>query len=34
MTASGHDAQVTFDGEHYMIIAAQHSAGIWRYIEP
>jgi hypothetical protein len=25
---------MTFDGEHYAIIAAQHKAGIWRYVEP
>jgi len=31
---NGHDAKVTFDGTHYIIIAAQHNAGIWRYVEP
>jgi hypothetical protein len=32
--ANGHDAKVTFDGTHYIIIAAQHVAGVKRYIEP
>jgi hypothetical protein len=31
---NGHDAKSTFDGTHYVIIAAQHNAGIWRYVEP
>ncbi len=35
----GKDAQVKltpmiFDGSHYVIIAAQHKAGVWRYVEP
>ena len=34
MTANGHRAAITFDGTHYIIIAPQHKAGIWRYVEP
>jgi hypothetical protein len=34
MGSNGHDAGVTYDGSHYIIIAAQHSAGIWRFVEP
>jgi hypothetical protein len=32
--ANGHDAKSTFDGARYVIIAAQHKGGIWRYVEP
>jgi hypothetical protein len=31
---NGHNAGVTFDGTHYILIAAQHNAGILRYVEP
>ena len=31
---NGVDAKVTFDGSRYIIIAAQHQAGLWRYVEP
>jgi hypothetical protein len=34
MIGNGVRAQVTFDGAHYIIIAAQHKAGAWRYVEP
>jgi hypothetical protein len=31
---SGIGAAVTFDGEHYVIVAAQGRGGVWRYVEP
>jgi hypothetical protein len=34
MFENGVRATVTFDGSHYVIIAAQHKAGVWRYVEP
>jgi hypothetical protein len=34
MTANGSRATVTFDGNHYIIIAAQETGGLWRYVEP
>ena len=34
MDGNGHDAAVTTDGSRYVIIAPQHTAGIWRYVEP
>jgi photosystem II stability/assembly factor-like uncharacterized protein len=34
MNDNGHTADVTHDGSHYIIIAPQHKAGVWRYVEP
>jgi hypothetical protein len=34
MITNGVRAAVTFDGSHSIIIAAQHKAGAWRYVEP
>jgi hypothetical protein len=34
MNQAGNTASVTFDGKHYIIIAAHCTAGVWRYIEP
>jgi hypothetical protein len=34
MIENGVRAAVTFDGTHSVIIAAQHKAGAWRYVEP
>jgi hypothetical protein len=31
---SPYDAVCTFDGTHYIIIAANQDAGLWRYVEP
>jgi hypothetical protein len=31
---SPYDAVCTFDGTHYIIIAADQDAGLWRYVEP
>jgi len=31
---NGHDANVTFDGSHHVLIVAEHKSGIWRYVEP
>jgi hypothetical protein len=30
----GHDADMTFDGTHYVIIFPCHFAGVYRYVEP
>ncbi len=34
MMQDGSYAVTTFDGSHYVIIAAQQRSGIWRYVEP
>jgi hypothetical protein len=34
MSDNSWDAKVTFDGTHYIIIASQGNAGVWRYVEP
>jgi hypothetical protein len=34
MNGNGSFAVVTFDGAHHIIVAAQHTAGVWRYVEP
>ena len=34
MTDNSWDAKATFDGSHYVIIAPQGNAGLWRYVEP
>jgi hypothetical protein len=34
MDKNGTHADITFDGSHYILLAAQHTSGIWRYVEP
>jgi len=34
MNANGSFAVPIFDGVHHVIVAAQHTAGVWRYVEP
>jgi hypothetical protein len=34
LTEGGFRSAVAFDGTHYVIISADWSAGVWRYIEP
>ena len=34
MDSNGTHADVTFDGSHYIVLASQHTSGIWRYVEP
>jgi acyl-coenzyme A thioesterase PaaI-like protein len=34
MMQDGSYAVTTFDGSHYIIIAAQQRSGVWRYVEP
>jgi hypothetical protein len=35
MTSNGaNPPAVFFDGEHYVLVATQHRAGVWRYVEP
>lgn len=34
LNQEGHRIGITYDGQHYIIIAPNHDAGIWRYVEP
>jgi len=34
MNSAGSRGAVTYDGKHYVVIAAQEMGGLWRYVEP